>query len=91
MPFPTRKASLKAKAEAQAVMADYLQRRGGPAEGWNADDAIVSAVFGRQDLILIHVILTACHEQLVKISRGVWFVALCVVMLTFTNCMIATK
>lgn len=42
-------------------------------------------------MMLIHVMLTACHEQLVKISRGVWFIALCVVMLTFTNCVIATE
>ncbi|MCA6232121.1 MAG: hypothetical protein IM644_07525 [Phenylobacterium sp.] len=45
----------------------------------------------RYELLRIFYLTLSCHTQLVRISRGVWFVALCVVMLTFTNCMIATK
>ncbi len=90
MLFPTRKANLKAGAFQRRV-------REGEAENqavgtfWNSEDAIVAAVHTRQDLVLIYSMLNSCHEQLVKISRGVWFVALCVVMLTFTSCMIASK
>ncbi|MCA6232448.1 MAG: hypothetical protein IM644_09215 [Phenylobacterium sp.] len=90
MLFPTRKANQKAGAFQRGVRNQEAENR---ALGtfWNSDDAIAATVHTRQDLVLIYSMLYSCHEQLVKISRGVWFIALCVVMLTFTNCMIATK
>ena len=45
----------------------------------------------RYELGRIHHVILSCHTQLVNISRVVCLVALCVVMLTFTTCMIAMK
>lgn len=89
MIFPTRKANQKAGALQRSVRFTEMENRA--STSYDNSDAILAAIHTREDLVLVYAVLTACHEQLVKISRGVWFMALLMVMLTFTSCVIATK
>lgn len=53
-------------------------QRGSFSEGYEsktpADEraVAVATVHARQDIVLIYSMLTSCHDQSVRISRGVW-------------------
>lgn len=66
--FPTRKATEFAQDLQSRVIGSEYKSETEP----NEDQARIAAIHSRQDLVLIYAMQKAHHEQLVKISRGVW-------------------
>lgn len=69
MIFPTRRASKRALALQDAVIErEYTSTTEG-----DQDLANRAMIHARQDLVLLISMQTDIHRQLVRISRGVWF------------------
>jgi hypothetical protein len=45
----------------------------------------IATIHGRQDLVLVYSLQVSIHEQLVKISRGVWVLALIAIYWRFLS------